>query len=100
VAGVAARGLKVDALVFPGSERGFADGVAESILAWIVVGVGKVIEAVTLKDPGSLVEIDKALHRTQLAVKLDHGFLDFIVNRKELKGKLSEVSRWFLQKAS
>ena len=31
---------------------------------------------------------------------LDHGFLDFIVNRKELKGKLSEVSRWFLQKAS
>ncbi len=26
---------------------------------------------------------------------LEHGFLDFIVHRRELKGKLSEVCRWF-----
>ncbi len=32
---------------------------------------------------------------------LEHGFLDFIVHRKELKGKLAEVGRWFVgQKAA
>lgn len=28
---------------------------------------------------------------------LEHGFLDFIVHRKELKAKLAEVSRWFVR---
>lgn len=27
---------------------------------------------------------------------MDHGFLDFIVNRKDLKHRLAEVSRWFV----
>src|SRR4030095_12714128 len=31
---------------------------------------------------------------------LEHGFLDFIVNRKELKQRLAEVSRWFMTQAS
>lgn len=28
---------------------------------------------------------------------LDHGFLDFVVNRKELKGKLSDCLTWFMK---
>jgi acetyl-CoA carboxylase carboxyl transferase subunit beta len=31
---------------------------------------------------------------------LEHGFLDFIVNRKELKEKLADVCRWFTEKAA
>jgi acetyl-CoA carboxylase carboxyl transferase subunit beta len=31
---------------------------------------------------------------------LEHGFLDFIVHRRELKAKLADTSRWFTQKAS
>jgi acetyl-CoA carboxylase carboxyl transferase subunit beta len=31
---------------------------------------------------------------------LEHGFLDFIVHRKELKTKLAEVSRWFTERAA
>lgn len=31
---------------------------------------------------------------------LEHGFLDFIVHRKELKNKLAEVCRWFLGQAA
>jgi acetyl-CoA carboxylase carboxyl transferase subunit beta len=31
---------------------------------------------------------------------LEHGFLDFIVHRKDLKEKLAEVCRWFTQKGS
>ena len=28
---------------------------------------------------------------------LEHGFLDFIVNRKELKAKLADACRWFME---
>jgi acetyl-CoA carboxylase carboxyl transferase subunit beta len=31
---------------------------------------------------------------------LEHGFLDFIIDRKNLKGKLSEVLRWFIKDMS
>lgn len=31
---------------------------------------------------------------------LEHGFLDFIVHRKELKSKLGEVSRWFVRRGT
>jgi acetyl-CoA carboxylase carboxyl transferase subunit beta len=31
---------------------------------------------------------------------LEHGFLDFIVHRRELKAKLADTSRWFTQQAS
>ncbi len=31
---------------------------------------------------------------------LEHGFLDFIIHRKDLKGKLAGVSRWFVQQGT